>query len=157
MWAMGCIFGELLNHSPLFSGDNDIDQLSRIITSMGSINLEDYPKALELPDFSKISFTEQQAIGMDALLPGASVVTKDLLAGMLDYNPEKRPSAKEALLHDYFFSAPPPEACKSILNDMKAAKKVRNGTGSLKDSVKDALTKFESYKLDPSEWGFEGL
>ena len=25
--AIGCIFGELLNHSPLFPGQNDIDQL----------------------------------------------------------------------------------------------------------------------------------
>ena len=27
LWAVGCIFGELLNNSPLFPGENDIDQL----------------------------------------------------------------------------------------------------------------------------------
>jgi hypothetical protein len=26
LWAVGCILGELLNSSPLFPGENDIDQ-----------------------------------------------------------------------------------------------------------------------------------
>ena len=31
LWAVGCILGELLNCSPLFPGENDIDQARRRI------------------------------------------------------------------------------------------------------------------------------
>jgi len=36
LWAVGCIFGELMNHMPLFPGQNDIDQLSVIFESSTS-------------------------------------------------------------------------------------------------------------------------
>ena len=31
LWAVGCILGELLNCSPLFPGENDLDQARRRI------------------------------------------------------------------------------------------------------------------------------
>jgi cell cycle related kinase len=44
LWAVGsssintgCIFGELLNHSPLFPGQNDIDQLYCVISVLGHL------------------------------------------------------------------------------------------------------------------------
>ena len=36
LWAVGCIFGELLNNSPLFPGENDIDQLGIVIRKLGT-------------------------------------------------------------------------------------------------------------------------
>ena len=36
LWAVGCIFGELLNNSPLFPGENDIDQLGIVIRRLGT-------------------------------------------------------------------------------------------------------------------------
>ena len=44
MWAAGCILAELANHSPLWAGENDIDQLSKIMGSLGTICLDDYPE-----------------------------------------------------------------------------------------------------------------
>lgn len=105
---MGCIFGELLNHSvfpsvaaykgsvliccwqPLFPGDNDIDQLSRIISTLGSISVEAWPVPLrckpacgalstraaqgaaQLPDFGKISFCEAEALLVEQVAQGAA-------------------------------------------------------------------------------------
>ncbi len=43
MWAIGCIFGELLNHSPLFPGSNDIDQLGCVLSNLGTPSLADWP------------------------------------------------------------------------------------------------------------------
>ena len=36
LWAVGCIFGELLNNCPLFPGENDIDQLGIVIKNLGT-------------------------------------------------------------------------------------------------------------------------
>jgi cell cycle related kinase len=31
LWSVGCILGELINNSPIFPGENDIDQLGIVI------------------------------------------------------------------------------------------------------------------------------
>ena len=36
LWAVGCIFGELINNSPLFAGENDIDQLYSVLRVIGT-------------------------------------------------------------------------------------------------------------------------
>jgi cell cycle related kinase len=43
LWAVGCIFGELMNHSPLFPGSNDIDQLFLVLSKLGTPNPETWP------------------------------------------------------------------------------------------------------------------
>ena len=35
LWAIGCILGELLTFSPIFPGENDIDQLGLVIRTLG--------------------------------------------------------------------------------------------------------------------------
>lgn len=40
MWAIGCIFGELLQRAPLFPGDADLDQLSKITEVLGTPTTE---------------------------------------------------------------------------------------------------------------------
>ncbi len=39
----GTIFGELLNHSTLFAGENDIDQIYRVIQTLGKPDEADWP------------------------------------------------------------------------------------------------------------------
>lgn len=43
IWGIGCIFGELLNHFPLFNGTNDIDQLSLVLSKLGTPTKESWP------------------------------------------------------------------------------------------------------------------
>ncbi|XP_076860125.1 cyclin-dependent kinase 20 isoform X2 [Brachyhypopomus gauderio] len=43
LWAVGCIFGELLNNSPLFPGENDIEQLCCVLRVLGTPNQEVWP------------------------------------------------------------------------------------------------------------------
>lgn len=40
---MGCIFGELLNNSPLFPGENDIEQLCCVLRVLGTPNQKVWP------------------------------------------------------------------------------------------------------------------
>lgn len=41
--AVGCIFAELLNNSPLFPGENDIEQLCCVLRVLGTPNQKTWP------------------------------------------------------------------------------------------------------------------
>mmetsp|Transcript_9436 Transcript_9436/g.23242 ORF Transcript_9436/g.23242 Transcript_9436/m.23242 type:complete len:348 (-) Transcript_9436:215-1258(-) len=106
MWAVGCIFGEMMNHSPLFPGQNDIDQLSVIFSSLGTPNAKQWPSMKELPDYSKISFPDMKRKPLASLIPSASRAALDCIEHLLVYHPLSRATAAKALLQKYFFATP---------------------------------------------------
>ncbi|XP_055983285.1 cyclin-dependent kinase 20 isoform X3 [Sorex fumeus] len=108
LWAVGCILGELLNGSPLFPGENDIEQLCCVLRVLGTPNPQIWPEITELPDYNKISFKERAALPLQEVLPDASPQALDLLGHFLLYPPHRRIPASQALLHQYFFTAPLP-------------------------------------------------
>ncbi|CAE1176444.1 CCRK [Acanthosepion pharaonis] len=108
IWAVGCIFGELLNNSPLFPGENDIEQLCCVLHALGTPTEKLWPGMTELPDYKKITFPENPPIPFEELVPDASFQALDLLEKFLVYSSKERIAANEALLHVYFFSMPLP-------------------------------------------------
>jgi mitogen-activated protein kinase 1/3 len=103
MWSVGCIFAELLGRTPLFPGQNYLDQLQRIIAVLGTPSAVDMEyitneKALEyvkgLPKRSKLPLKN--------LYPDANPLALDLLEKLLVFNPDKRYTAEETLAHPYF-------------------------------------------------------
>jgi serine/threonine protein kinase len=38
IWAIGCIFAEMVTKRPLFAGDSELDQLYRIFRILGTPN-----------------------------------------------------------------------------------------------------------------------
>ena len=104
LWAVGCIFGELLNNSPLFPGENDIEQLCCVLRVLGTPTEETWPGMTELPDFNKITFPENPPMPFEEILPDASPEAIDLVRQFLVYPSKQRISAKKALLHPYFFT-----------------------------------------------------
>lgn len=52
IWSVGCIFAELLNGKPLFTGSSNKDQLKRIFRAMGTPTEESWPGVSQLPEFS---------------------------------------------------------------------------------------------------------
>lgn len=108
MWAVGCIFGELLNSSPLFAGENDIEQLCCVLRVLGTPNEEIWPGMSDLPDFKKIEFPTIPPIPLEDVVPDAPAEAVDLMKRMLVYNSKHRISANKALLHPYFFAPPLP-------------------------------------------------
>ncbi|KAN0060347.1 hypothetical protein ACQY0O_007676 [Thecaphora frezii] len=115
LWSIGCIFAELLLHKPLFSGKTETEQLSLIFRLLGAPNSNLYPGITSLPSVrdSKVtlsSHTTRSSIRTN-LRRHFRYVTEnaiDLLASLLDYDPEKRISAAEALKHPYFEESPAP-------------------------------------------------
>ncbi|XP_064605348.1 cyclin-dependent kinase 20-like [Liolophura sinensis] len=108
LWAVGCIFGELLNNSPLFPGENDIEQLCCVLRVLGTPSEKTWPGITDLPDYNKITFPETPPIPFEEILPDASAEALDLLKKFLVYPSTDRISAKAALLHPYFFTEPLP-------------------------------------------------
>nr|KAJ3419818.1 Cyclin-dependent kinase 20 [Polyrhizophydium stewartii] len=108
LWAVGCIFGELLNHSPLFPGQNDIDQLYCVISILGTPTKDTWPDLESLPDYGKIQFQALPPVQLEKLCPDASPEAVRLLKRFLVYTSHQRIPAHEALLDPYFFSRPLP-------------------------------------------------
>ncbi|XP_062955326.1 cyclin-dependent kinase 20 isoform X1 [Cynocephalus volans] len=108
LWAVGCIMGELLNGSPLFPGENDIEQLCCVHRILGTPSPQVWPEITELPDYNKISFKDRAPVPLEEVLPDASAQALDLLGQFLLYPPRQRIPASQALLHQYFFTAPLP-------------------------------------------------
>ncbi|XP_035156435.1 cyclin-dependent kinase 20 isoform X9 [Callithrix jacchus] len=95
LWAVGCIMGELLNGSPLFPGENDIEQLCCVLRILGTPSPQVWPELAELPDYNKISFKEQAPVPLEEVLPDASPQALDLLSQFLLYPPLRRIAASK--------------------------------------------------------------
>eukprot|EP01083_Nonionella_stella_P066578 175432_1 len=139
MWAVGCIFAELLLHVPMFPGETDIDQLYRIIKILGTPNERNWPEVTALPDFGKIIFSEMPAVPLSEVIPDVPANAIELLEKMLVYRSSKRIGAREALLSDYFFTSPlpvPPSNLQKYLPKTRPSScpRKQQGDGSENDS-----------------------
>ncbi|KAG8466799.1 hypothetical protein KFE25_008178 [Diacronema lutheri] len=113
-WAVGAIFAQLLRHAPLFPGENDIDQLFRVVGALGTPTEAVWPGVCELPDFEKIAFPDTAAVPLAELCPDASAAALDLLARLLVYAPDRRIGAADATCHHFFFTDPPPSLAREL-------------------------------------------
>merc|ERR1719189_2540194 len=87
----------------------EIDMIGRIAETRGGANEECWPGVSALPTFLEFPGHAQQPLS--AVLPGVSSPAQDLIDGLLSLDPKQRPSAPEALAHEFFASAYP-KACK---------------------------------------------
>ncbi|XP_078260407.1 cyclin-dependent kinase 2-like isoform X5 [Rhinoraja longicauda] len=117
VWSIGCIFAEMEGQSsckmrgqsfktevtrkPLFPGDSEIDQLFRIFRTLGTPNESVWPGVTQLPDY-KANFPRWSRQDFSKILPNLDIDGKDLLMQMLQYDPNKRISAKVAISHRFF-------------------------------------------------------
>ena len=103
IWSAGCILVELLVGKPLFPGDSDLDQICRIVETLGTPSEETWPSLVELPDWGKLSFGPQEAAPwIDIVGSGVSAEALELVQHMLWYNPESRVTAEGALKLKFF-------------------------------------------------------
>ena len=120
MWAVGCIFGELLLGRPLMPGKTDIHQIQLIYELLGEPNEKIWPGYLELPAIKKLKKDsngevnivkkneEERASRLRDRIRNCNLSKSgiELLESMLSYDPNKRITAEDALKHSYF-STPP--------------------------------------------------
>ena len=102
VWAVGCIFAEMLGRKALFPGRDYLHQLRLIIDVLGTPTEEDLS-----------CITNQQAVQFlrtlpvkarkpwAEIFPNASPAALDLLASMLVFDPQKRCTMVDALNSEY--------------------------------------------------------
>ncbi|KAG0339805.1 Cdc2- kinase [Podila humilis] len=105
MWSAGCIFGELLNHTPLLPGKVERQQIDLIIELLGTPHEKIWQGFNKLPG-SGLKMPDQRFSNLKNKFPNITDAARSLLSGLLTYDPKKRLSVKQALAHPYFFEAP---------------------------------------------------
>jgi len=102
MWGVGCIFAEMSNGKPLFCGASDADQLVKIFKIRGTPTKQDWPGLVELPQYNKETIAQYGARKLNTYVPKLPAAGVELLEMMLQHNPAKRISARDAMKHRYF-------------------------------------------------------
>lgn len=100
IWALGCCFYEMLTLTPLFSGDNELDQLDKIHEILGT------PSKTLLSKFKHkhidYGFAYKPPIRFYKFLPTLSQYGIDVITKMLMYHPDARISVHKLIDHIYF-------------------------------------------------------
>lgn len=107
IWAVGCVFAELLQRVPYLPGKSDAHQLEMIYSEIGTPTEEEWKhishsaEGIDMPAYiPRKNFSASfSAAGADAI---------DLLSRMLVYTPSQRMTISEILSHGYFTNNPPP-------------------------------------------------
>ncbi|GAA5812159.1 hypothetical protein MFLAVUS_005609 [Mucor flavus] len=104
IWAVGCIFAELMLRTPYVAGDTDMDQLTKIFHALGTPTEADWPGMGSLPDF--IQFKTFPKVPLRQYFTAAGTDALSLLEQMLVFDPSRRWTAEECLGHSYFRNTP---------------------------------------------------
>ncbi|KAK2874522.1 hypothetical protein Q8A67_021675 [Cirrhinus molitorella] len=99
IWSTGCIFAEMFRRKPLFCGDSEVDQLSKIFVVIGLPAEDEWPTDVTL---SRQNFSPQTPQPITDCVPEISEKGAELLLEMLTFDPLKRISALNALEHPFF-------------------------------------------------------
>ncbi|KAK0748863.1 kinase-like domain-containing protein [Apiosordaria backusii] len=114
IWSIGCIFGELLTREPLLQGRNEVDELTQIFELCGLPSEESWPSFRRLPNARGLRLPSNPTPGsttsrIRAKFPLLTTAGVQLFNGLLALDPEKRPTAREVLEHEFFRQDPKPK------------------------------------------------
>lgn len=115
IWAVGTIMAELYTLKPIFQGSSETDQLFKICSVLGTPGPNNWPDGVKYATRLGIRLPQFAPTPLSVILPNASPEAVDLISEMLRYDPSKRPSASQALQHD-FFKGPKMSISKQIGN-----------------------------------------
>ena len=105
VWSAGCVIGEMYTGKPLFAGSSNEDQLLRIFRALGTPTEMTWPGVNRYPYWKPDWPLWPQRLVVQVVKEIATdMYAQDLLTRMLQYVPDNRISAEDALRHGYFSS-----------------------------------------------------
>lgn len=108
VWSIGCIFAEMNNGRPLFPGKSEADQLDQIFALLGTPDEAIFPGIVELKEYKPATYKRyDRPASLAHLVPGLTAEGVDLLTRMMQYDPAKRITAREAMDHPFFSDLAP--------------------------------------------------
>ncbi|ODN77804.1 serine/threonine-protein kinase SSN3 [Cryptococcus amylolentus CBS 6039] len=117
IWAVGCIYAELLSLRPLFKGDEakmdgkktlpfQRDQMGKICEVLGPVKPEQWPGIVHMPEYRTYQATgpypNPNPLPTWYHARSQSTEGYDLLVKMFEWDPARRVTAKDSLKHPWF-------------------------------------------------------
>ncbi|XP_049850625.1 uncharacterized protein LOC126323281 isoform X1 [Schistocerca gregaria] len=103
IWAVGCLFAEMMTGDPLFPGDSDIDQLFQIVKMLGKLAPRHQQLVARNPLLRGLRrAAEEPAQTLARTFPAWPSFAVELLALCLAAEPAHRPSAADLMEQPYF-------------------------------------------------------
>ncbi|XP_045080563.1 serine/threonine-protein kinase MAK [Coregonus clupeaformis] len=109
IWAVGCIMAELYTLKPLFPGNSEVDEIFKICQVLGTVKKTDWPEGYNLAASMNFRFPQCVPTSLRLLVPNASNEAVVLMRDMLQWDPQKRPTAVQALRYLGQALGPPPQ------------------------------------------------
>ncbi|KAH7927730.1 kinase-like protein [Leucogyrophana mollusca] len=120
-WAVGCVIAELASLRPIFKGEEakldskknvpfQRDQLLKIFEVLGTPEEKDWPGVRDMPEYQNMKRLDpyQNRLSEWCQSRIRSQQGYELLRQLFAYDPDKRLTAKEALMHKWFQEDPRP-------------------------------------------------
>ncbi|KAG2441841.1 hypothetical protein HXX76_003449 [Chlamydomonas incerta] len=102
LFAMGAIMAELYMLRPLFPGTSEADEIYKICSIMGTPTQQVWPDGLKLAAAMNFRFPQFAPTPLTKIITNACPEAIDLMTQLCHWDPNKRPTAVQALQHPYF-------------------------------------------------------
>ena len=150
IWALGTIMVELYNIKPLFPGVTEKDQMFKICSVLGTPTTTLWNEGFQLAKKIDFKFPNLSQVNLEQIIPNACKEAIDFISETLRWDPNKRPTAHNLLLHPFFTKFP--VANRVSTPDLKSTK---NGFYDKKSNVKQnsmntSLSNFGQYMMKPN-------
>ena len=100
VWSAGCVIAEFICGRPLFAGESGTDQLVEIMRLLGTPSKKQIKEMN--PFFDGYKFPHVKVKQWNEVFKGTNEVTLNFLRTLVTYSPSDRPTAMQALTHEFF-------------------------------------------------------
>ncbi|CZS99568.1 related to cell division protein kinase 2 [Rhynchosporium graminicola] len=109
IWSAACVLGEIFTRHAIFPGDGtEMSQLEKIYAILGTPTKTIWPGLTDMAWFALLRPNARRpSVFADKYKERVTPAAYDLLEAMLQYDPDKRPSASDVLEHPYFTTEEP--------------------------------------------------